>query len=145
MARQAMAALAGDDVGHPQIASAEAISEARSRLAEVTAEMERELGPEIWPQGLMELRPETPGGSDIRVLFAVEPPGAALLIAVMEGLETAPDQYWEAVILSAGILQEVQAGQAPDTVAHVYASPQAFLQELHPADAGHANADSSPQ
>jgi hypothetical protein len=56
-----------------------------ARLRDVTAEIERELRQETWPEGLMELRPGAPGDGEIRILFAVEPPGTALLIAVLEG------------------------------------------------------------
>ena len=45
----------------------------------------------------MELRPGAPADSDIRILFAVEPPGTALLIAVLEGRDAVQDHYREAV------------------------------------------------
>ena len=116
-AGEAMAALglAGDE-GTPQREdSGEAISAAAdAKLAELTARMERELGQEGSPEGLLELRPGAPLRSDIRILFAVEPPGSALLIAVLHGLEVVEDQFPEALMAAADLLQRVRAGQAPE-------------------------------
>ena len=93
MAREAITALglAGDDGDRQQEDSGEAISAAEARIREVTAQMERELGQEAWPEGLMELRPGAPGDTGIRILFAAEPPGTMLLIAVLDGLEAVED------------------------------------------------------
>jgi phage shock protein A len=113
--------LASDDGGPQRDDSGEAISAAAGvRLAELTAQMERELGQEDRPEGLMELRPGAPLRSDIRILFAVEPPGTALLIAVLQGLEIVEDQFPEAVMASADLLRRVRAGQAPEAAAHAY-------------------------
>ena len=125
--------LAGDD-GDPQHEdSGEAIStSADARLAELSAQMERQLGQEGWPEGLMELRPGAPVRSDIRILFAVEPPGTALLIAALEGPEVAEDQFPEAVMASADMLRRVRAGQAPEAAAHAYADTRSLLHEFYP-------------
>jgi hypothetical protein len=88
----------------------------------------------------MALRPGALSSDDVCILFAVEPPGAALLIAVLEGLEVAADQYPEAVLASADMLRRVRAGQAPDAAAHAYDETRSFLAEFSPGDAG---ADSS--
>ncbi len=50
-------------------------------LDEITGQIEQELDLEAPAEGLMELRPGAPADSGIRILFAVEPPGTALLIA----------------------------------------------------------------
>src|SRR5215470_13990825 len=115
-AREAMAALgmADDDGGQQSDVSAEAAGAAEARLAEVTTQMERELGLEPWPEGLMELSPGAPWHEDIRILFGVEPPGTALLIAVLEGSGAVEDQYPEAVMASADMLRRVRAGQAAE-------------------------------
>ena len=84
---------------------------AAARLDEITSQLERELGWEAPAEGLMELRPGAPAGSDIRILFAVEPPGAALLIAVLEGSGAVQDHYRQAVSLASGVLREARAGQ----------------------------------
>lgn len=63
--------------------------EADARLAEIIAEMERALDQRGGPDGLMESRPGAPLHGDIRILFAFEPPAAALLIAVLQGLNFA--------------------------------------------------------
>jgi phage shock protein A len=131
---QALAALdlADDDADWQHEDSGQAISEAAdARLAEVTAQMEQALSQQGGPAGLMELRP----GSDIRILFAVEPPGTALLIAVLHGREVAEEQFPEAVMASADMLRQVRAGQAPEAAAYAYADTRSFLAEFYPGDA----------
>jgi hypothetical protein len=112
-----------------------AITEAAARLRDIAAEIERELGYEAWPEGLLELRPGPPGDSHIRILFAVEPPGTALLIAVLEGREAVRDHHREAVMLSAGVLRQARAGQAPEAAARAYGDTRSFLDEFFPGDA----------
>lgn len=109
-----------------------------ARLDEITSQIERELGPEAPAEGLMELRPGASLGSDLRILFAVQPPGAALLIAVLEGSDAVQDHYHEAVLLASGVLREAQAGtlnQAAEATAHEFSDAQSFLEEFFP---GHA-------
>jgi len=135
--REAIAAsgLTGDDDDWKQDGGAEEIGAAQARLADVTAQMERELGQQAWPEGLMELRPGAPDDTGISILFAVEPPGAALLIAVLEGSEAIEDHYPEAILLAAGMLRRVRAGQAPEAATHGYRDTQSFLEEFHPGNA----------
>jgi phage shock protein A len=58
-----------------------------------------------------------PSDGGIRILFAVEPPGTALLISVLEDNDAVSDHYHEAVFLSAGVLRRARAGQAPEAAA----------------------------
>jgi phage shock protein A len=132
----AASSLRGDDGGRQQDDSDEEIGAAEARLADLTAQMERELGQEAWPAGLMALRPGALSRDDICILFAVEPPGTALLIAVLEGLEAVAERYWEAVLASADMLRRVRAGQAPEAAAHAYDDTRSFLAEFSPGDAG---------
>ena len=81
----------------------------------------------------MELRPGASAGGDLRILFAVEPPGAALLIAVLEGRDVVRDRYHEAVLLASGVLREARAGQAAEAAAHAYGGAQEFLADFFPA------------
>jgi hypothetical protein len=134
----AASGLAGDDAGDQQEDAGETISPAQAALADVTAQMERELGQEGWPEGLMELRPGAPVHSDIRILFAVEPPASALLIAVLEGPEV-ESQFPEAVMASADMLRRVRAGQAPEATTHGYDNSRSFLEELYPGNVGDAS------
>src|SRR2546429_3922733 len=126
-----MTDLADDDVGSQDDGEANGADEARL----VTAQMERALGQEALPEGLMELWPGAPWREDIRILFAVEPPGAALLIAVLEGPEAVQDQYPEAVMASADMLRRVRAGHAPEAAAHAYDDIRPFLEEFYPGTA----------
>jgi len=135
----AASGLAGDDAGEQQEDSGDTVNPAQAALADVTAQMERELGQEGWPEGLMELRPGAPVHSDIRILFAVEPPATALLIAVLEGPEVAESQFPEAVMASADVLRRVRAGQAPEATTHGYDSSRSFLDELYPGNIGDAS------
>ena len=137
--RQAIAALdlVDDDGDRQHEDSGQAISGAAdARLAEVTAQMEQALGQQGGPAGLMELRPGAPLRSDIRILFAVEPPGTALLIAVLHGLDVVEEQFPEAVMASADMLRRIRAGQAPEAAAHTYADTRSFLAEFYPGDVG---------
>jgi phage shock protein A len=146
-ARQAMAALdLADDDGdqHPE-SSGEAARAEAAKLADITAQMERELGQQPRPEGLMELWPGAPWHEDFRILFAVEPPGAALLIAVLEGPEAVMEQYPEAVMASADMLRRVRAGQAPEAAAHAYDGPRSFVEEFYPGTVGDLGVDSSSQ
>lgn len=128
--------IAGDEVDRQQEAGGEAIGEAEARLADLTAQMEQELGQHAWPEGLMELRPGAPTNSDIRILFAVEPPAAALLIAVVEGPEAVEELYLEAVLVAADMVDRVHSGQAPEAAAHTYGDAPSFLQRFHPGNVG---------
>jgi Helix-turn-helix domain len=83
----------------------------------------------------MELRPGAPGHSDIRILFAVEPPGTALLIAVLEGRDAVEKRRGEAVELSAEALRRVRAGQAPEAAAQAFDDVPSFLDEFFPGSA----------
>jgi phage shock protein A len=121
-----------------------AAAEAAGRFRDATAEIRQELGRQPLPDGLLELRPPAPGapaapsapaGGDIRLIFGLEPPGTALLIAVLEGREAARDQYRDAVLLSADVLLEARAGQAPEALAHGYDDPESFAEEFFPGEA----------
>jgi hypothetical protein len=122
--REAIAALglADDDGDRPD----------EDGVAAVTAQMERALGQQGGSADLMELRPGSPLRGDIRILFAVEPPGQALLIAVLDGLERVEDQFPEAVMAAADMLRRIRAGQAPEAAAHTYADTRSFLAEFYP-------------
>jgi hypothetical protein len=146
-ARQAMAALdqAGGGRGQHPESSGEAARAEVAELPDITAQMERELGQEAWPEGLLELWPGAPWHEDIRILFAVEPPGAALLIAVLEGPEAVMEQYPEAVMASADMLHRVRAAQAPEAAAHAYADPRSLVEEFYPGTASDPGAGRSSQ
>jgi phage shock protein A len=125
---------AGDD-GQPD----EEVGGPAARLGEIEEEIERELASVPWAEGagdlrpqtgLMQLRPGAPGDDDIRILFAVEPPGTAFLLAVLEGLDALRDHYDEAVSLSSEVLRGVRAGQRSEETMYRFADPQSFLDEF---------------
>ena len=131
----AASGLAGDDGDPRPEEDGEQIRAAEDRLAASTAQMERELGQESWPEGLMALRPGARDRDDICILFAVEPPGAALLIAVLEGLDVVAERYPEAILASADVLRRVRAGQAPGAASYTYDGERSFLAEFAPGEA----------
>jgi phage shock protein A len=135
----AASGLAGDDADEQQAGTGETIKPAQAALADATAQMEQELGQEGWPEGLMELRPGAPVHSGIRILFAVEPPATALLIAVLEGPEVVEEHFPEAVMASADMLRRVRAGQAPEASTHGYDNSRSFLEELYPGNVSDAS------
>jgi hypothetical protein len=113
---------------------------ANARLREITAEIDRELRLESSAQDLLELRPAAPGDTGTRILFAVEPPGTALLIAVLEGGDAVRDHYDEAVLLAAGVLRRARAGSAPEAATHAFRDAQSFLGEFFPDSASEVSA-----
>ena len=119
----------------PAASDPEATAEAAGRLRDVTAEIRQELGRQPLPDGLLELRPGAPGDGDIRLIFGLEPPGTAMLIAVLEGREAARDQYRDAVLLSADVLLEARAGQAPEASARGYDDTRSLAEEFFPGQA----------
>ncbi len=121
---------AGDDAVRPDDPAG-----AAARLDELTGEIEQELDLEASAEGLMELRPGAPADSGIRILFAVEPPGTALLVAVLEGGDAVRDHYREAVLLASAVLREARAGpldQAAEAAAYTFGDAQSFLEEFFP-------------
>jgi phage shock protein A len=112
-------------------------------LRAVIAQMEQELGQGPWPPGLSELGPACAHETGIRLLFAFEPAGTVLLIAVLDGPVAVRDRYLEAVLLSADRLREVRAGQAPDATEHGYDSVQGFLDEFYPGSSSSSSSSSS--
>jgi hypothetical protein len=109
--------------------------EAAAGLREAARRIERELSVTAPADGLMELRPGAPGDSGIRIVFAEEPAGTALLIAVLEGQDAVREHRNEAVGLSAEVLRRVQEGQAPEATAHAFDDAQSFLDEFFPGSA----------
>jgi len=105
---------------------------AAASLDEISSRIGQELGPEQLAGTLMELRPGAPDDSGILILFGVEPPGTALLIAALEGDETIRDHYDEAVRLASEALRETRAGQAPEAAARTFDDAQSLLAELLP-------------
>jgi hypothetical protein len=119
---------AATDLGAAAEAGTEAGTDAVCRLRDVTAEIRQQLGRQPLPDGLLELRPD----GEIRLIFGLEPPGTAIVIAVLEGREAARDQYRDAVLLSADVLLETRAGQAPEASAHAYDDPRSLAEEFFP-------------
>jgi hypothetical protein len=138
--REAVTAL-GLDVGAddgPREGAETSDAEAAAGLREVARQIERELG--FAADGLMELRPGAPASSDVRILFADERPGTALLIAVLEGRDAVREHHSEAVRLSAEVLHDVREGQAPEATAHAFDDARSFLDAFFPGGADEVEA-----
>lgn len=108
------------------------------QLRDIADEIQQELSRESRADGLLELRPGTLAGADaadIRVLFAVEPPGTALLIAVVHGRDAVLDNRTEAAKVSASVLRRVRAGKDPDAAAVSFDDEESFVGEFFPDEA----------
>jgi hypothetical protein len=125
----AASGLPGDDGGRQQDGGGE-IRAAEARLADLTAQMEREAGQQPWPAGLMALRPGALDRDDICILFAVEPPGAALLIAVLEGLDAVAERYGKPSWPPPTCYGTCGLARRPRRRAHTYDSTESFLAEF---------------
>ena len=121
------------------------------RLREITQEIAQVLrtepttddtGDRRLAADLKELRPGALGApaDDVRIIFAAEPPGTALLIAVLEGHDAVQERYDEAVALSSEVLQRTRAGEAPEAAAHAYDDTESFLDEFFPGEASEVQA-----
>ena len=129
----------GDDAARPDDPAG-----AATRLDEITGQIEQELDLEAPAEDLMELRPGAPADSGIRILFAVEPPGTALLIAVLEGDDAVRDHYRDAVFLASEVLQEARAYRAREEAAHAFGDAQSFLEEFFPGRVDELRAAANP-
>jgi hypothetical protein len=138
--RDAITAMSADLGDQPPERPASSEAKPAATLQEVAGQIKRELGSWGSADDLMELRPGAPGESDIRLLFAVEPAGTALLIAVLEGHQAVKDDHDEAVELSAEVLQQVRYGQAPEASALGFDDVPSFLDEFFPGSADEVEA-----
>jgi hypothetical protein len=120
----AIAAAEADEVQQSQD-----VGMVQARLAELTTEIEQVLDRHSWPANLMELRPGAPDNDAIRILFAFEPVGTALLLVVLEGQEAIGEHFGEALELAVDTLCKIRAGQAPEAAARTYDNSQSFLSE----------------
>jgi hypothetical protein len=109
------------------------------RLRDVEQQIVRELDATPWADGvgdavplagLLELQPGALDDGRIFILFAFEPPGSALLLAVLEGEQALRDHYDGAFALSSGVLRRVRAGQDPEAVARAFGDIASFLDEF---------------
>jgi hypothetical protein len=126
----------GDDTFEPADTAA-----VTAMLDELIGQIKQEIGHEVPAEDLMELRPGAPADSGIRILFGVEPPGTALLIAVLEGADAVRDHYRDAVLLASEVLQEARAYRAREEAAHAFGDAQSFLEEFFPGRADEFRAD----
>ena len=138
--RDANAALGQADAGPREVPDVPGTGDS-DRLGEIISEVERELGDEAAAEDLLELRPGAPDGrDDTRIIFAVEPAGTALLIAVLEGRDAVRERGREAITASAELLQRARSGQAPEAAAQEFDDVPSFLGEFFPGRADEVEA-----
>jgi hypothetical protein len=144
---EATAALEADGAG-PGAGQPGAAAVAEAKIRAVIGEIERELGEDGQPASggaggasvLLELRPEAPAGdgagqAETSILFAVEPPGTALLIAVLDGGDAIREHRDDAVTAARDVLRQARAGQDPQLAGHGYPDAGSVLAEFGPASA----------
>jgi DNA-binding XRE family transcriptional regulator len=86
--------------------------------------------------GLLELRAD-PLGSDIRILFAAEPPDTVTLLAVLEGPDAVREHGAQAITLAGDLLTEIRGDGWPTDIDEVEVADQdEFLARFFPADDG---------
>src|SRR5215469_13488863 len=124
-----LADIAANEDGQAMAQHSDTAAEQAEQISTITADIERELGREPWPDGLYELRPAVPGG-EVRLIFAVEPADAVLLISALEGLDAVSEQHGRAVEVSAEILRQVRAGQDPEASAVEFADGRQLAAEF---------------
>jgi len=131
-------------------------AEAQAKLVAITGEIERELGRAGAPASpgragrvpaLLELCPEVPtpevptpevptaegtGRAGTSILFAVEPPGTALLVAVLDGAEAIREHHDEAVAAARGALREARSGTDPLLAGPSYPDAASVLAAFRP-------------
>jgi hypothetical protein len=121
-------------------------AEAQAKLVAITGEIERELGQAGTPASpgragripaLLELCPEVPttagaGGAGTSILFAVEPPGTALLVAVLDGTQAIQEHHDEAVAAARDALREARSGTGPLLAGPSYPDAASVLAAFRP-------------
>ena len=90
------------------------------------------------PPGLMELRPDAPGGLRTALLFAVEQQDTAVILAWVRDPGGSADAYQDVIRLAASRLAVAQAGGGSEAVAHpgvfVAYDAESFLDEFFPGE-----------
>ena len=71
----------------------------------------------------------------LRMSDEIQPPGSALLIAVLDGPEAVRDHHDEAVLLSAEVQRQVRAGPVPEAASRAYDDARSFLAEFYSGNA----------
>jgi phage shock protein A len=111
---------------------------AQAKLQAIAAQIENELRQPGQPASvaglpaLLELRPGVPAqddasGAETSILFVVEPPGTARLIAVLDGGEAIREHHGEAVSAARDVLRQARSSQDAEPAGHSYPDAAAVL------------------
>lgn len=88
--------------------------------------------------GVMELRPGVPDNVQVRLLFAVEPHHAVVLVAYVKDPGGSPDEYQEVRRIAANRLAIPQSARPPAAAASATAfvsyDAESFLEEFFPGE-----------
>jgi phage shock protein A len=89
----------------------------------------------VAPPGLMELRPGAPGSMPAGLLFVVEPPDTAVLVAWVEEPGGLPGRYQDVLGLAAARLAQAPSGSPPAaSAAFLSYDAESFLDEFFPGE-----------
>jgi phage shock protein A/DNA-binding XRE family transcriptional regulator len=83
------------------------------------------------PPGLMELRPGAPDGVRAGLLFAVEPPDTAILVAWVEEPGGSPEHYRDVIEVAARRLPPAGTSPPPDFISY---NAESLLDEFFPGE-----------
>jgi len=81
-----------------------------------------------------------PGDSNVGIIFAIEPPGTALLISVVEAGSASRTLLTEVLTISSDVLRQVRAGQDPQAAEWVYPDAPSLVDEFFPGQADQVRA-----
>lgn len=130
------------DAAPPGTAAAAAQGKLHAIAADIGDELRRAGQPASGAglPALLELRPGVPAGQAGRtagtsILFAVEPPGTALLIAVLDGAEAIREHHGEAVAAARDALRQPRSGPDPLLAGHSYPDAASVLAAFRPTPA----------
>lgn len=136
-------ALTGTDTDDPEAVKADVPasftsatpSEIRQEIRDLTPPIPVSPGPDEGgiqpPPGLMELRPGAPDDVRAALVFAVEPPGTAVLVAWLDDPGGPPDSYRDALELAAGRLPPASASPSADFISY---NAESLLDEFFPGE-----------
>lgn len=132
----------GQGAAPPDSAAAAAQVKLQAIAAEIEGELRRagQPGRAAGVPALLELRPQVPAedagsAAETSILFAVEPPGTALLIAVLDGGNAIQEQRDDAVAAAREVLWQTRSSQDPELAAHCYPDAGSVLAAFRSASA----------
>ena len=123
------------DISARSASATSTVSEILQEIRDLTPPFPLRPGPDEGgihpPPGLMELRPGAPDDVRVGLLFAVEPPDTAVLVAWVNDPGGPPDRYRDAIELAAGRLPPAGTPPPADFISY---NAESLLDEFFPGE-----------